>query len=82
MSFVTSSNTVGLGARFNVSKKVAIDVSYFKTLYKHYRVDYEDYNSLGQRFGALAGDPSLRIAGYNDFYRTNDVFGVGVSVKF
>lgn len=82
MSFVTNSNSIGLGARFNVSKKVAIDVAYFKTLYKHYRVDYDDYNGVGQSFGALAGNPDLKIAGYNDFYRTNDVFGIGVNVQF
>ena len=82
MSFVTNSNSIGLGARFNVSKMVAIDVAYFKTLYKHYRVDYEDYNNLGTQFGALAGQPGLQIPGYNEFYRTNDVIGVGVNVKF
>ena len=75
MSFVTNSNTVGLGARFNISKQVSLDVSYFKTLYKHYRVDYEDYNNLSKTFGTA-------IPGYNDFYRTNDVFGVGVNVSF
>lgn len=82
MSFVTNSNSIGLGARFNISKVVAIDVAYFKTLYKHYRVDYEDYNGLGARLGQALGTPDLKIPGYNDFYRTNDVFGVGVNVKF
>ena len=82
MSFVTNSNSIGLGARFNVSKIVAIDVAYFKTLYKHYRVDYEDFNGLGARLGQTLGNPGMKIAGYNNFYRTNDVVGVGVNVKF
>ncbi len=44
LSFVTNSNSVGLGARFHVSKKVAIDVSYFKTFYTHYKREQADYN--------------------------------------
>ncbi len=80
MSFVTNSNSFGLGARFKVAKNVAIDVAYFKTLYQHYRVDYADYNNIGARFGALVGNPSMKVAGYNDYYRTNDVFGLGVNI--
>lgn len=44
LSFVTNSNSVGLGARFHVSKRVALDVSYFKTFYSHYRREQADYN--------------------------------------
>ncbi len=44
LSFVTNSNSVGLGARVHVSKRVAIDVSYFKTFYSHYRRTQDDYN--------------------------------------
>ena len=80
MSFVTNSNSFGLGARFKVAKNVAIDVAYFKTLYQHYRVDYADYNNIGARFGALVGNPSMKVAGYNNYYRTNDVFGLGVNI--
>ncbi|MBR3512989.1 MAG: outer membrane protein transport protein [Bacteroidaceae bacterium] len=53
MSFVCSSNSVGLGARFHVSKHVALDVSYFKTLYKHYDRYQTDYNGIKQNFGTL-----------------------------
>lgn len=44
MSFVTNSNSIGLGARIHVSKKVAIDLSYFKTFYSHYKREQADYN--------------------------------------
>ncbi|MBO4801212.1 MAG: outer membrane protein transport protein [Bacteroidaceae bacterium] len=53
MSFVTSSNSVGLGARFHVSKNVALDVSYFKTFYQHYDRYQEDYNDIKSNFGSL-----------------------------
>ena len=124
MSFVCNSNSVGLGARFHVSKKVALDVSYFKTLYKHYDKYQEDYNGIKQNFGGLLTgvkaqvesiaqgivaedmaqginpqtDPRMGIfqqlggameqiaaaptPGHDRLHRTNDVFGVGVSVSF
>ena len=53
MSFVCSSNSVGLGARFHLSKKVALDVSYFKTLYKHYDKSQADYNGIKANFGNI-----------------------------
>jgi hypothetical protein len=44
-------------------------------------VDSEDFNGLGARLGQAWGNPGMKIAGYNDFFRTNDVVGVGVNVK-
>ncbi|MCR5820379.1 MAG: hypothetical protein K6F94_05475 [Bacteroidaceae bacterium] len=46
MSFVTNSNSVGVGARIHVSKKIALDISYFKTLYSHYKREQADYNHV------------------------------------
>ena len=46
MSFVTNSNSIGLGARIHVSKKVALDISYFKTIYSHYKREQADYNDV------------------------------------
>ena len=126
MSFVTNSNSVGIGARFHVSKKVALDVSYFKTFYSHYKREQADYNyvktglvqkvtamqeqmaaavpqlqaaaqagsteaiaqlqALQQKSALLApamqGLGALNTAGSDNFTRTNDVFGVAVSVSF
>ena len=124
MSFVCNSNSVGLGARFHISKKVALDVSYFKTLYKHYNKSQADYNGIKANFGGLltgvktqveavaqeivaedikAGinpqeDPRMAVfsqlngatetiaaaqtPGHDRMHRTNDVFGMGVSVSF
>lgn len=55
MSFVTNSNSVGLGARIHVSKKVAIDVSYFKTFYSHYEKSQADYNNVKTNFSGAMG---------------------------
>ena len=62
MSFVTNSNSVGLGARIHVSKKVALDVSYFKTIYNHYDKHHEDYNGVKANFGALLGNLKTNVA--------------------
>lgn len=55
MSFVTNSNSIGLGARFHVGKRVAIDVSYFKTLYHHYEKHQTDYNNIKSNFANVLG---------------------------
>ena len=53
MSFVTNSNSFGLGARFRLTKRVKLDVSYFKTLYKSYDKYQADYNNISANFGGL-----------------------------
>ena len=63
MSFVCSSNSVGLGARFHLSKKVALDVSYFKTLYKHYDKHQTDYNGIKGNFGNLLTGVKAQVEG-------------------
>lgn len=50
MSFVTNSNSVGLGAAFRVKKGVKLNVAYFKTFYKHYRKNMSDYCDLREGF--------------------------------
>ena len=61
MSFVTSSNSVGLGARFQMFKKVALNVAYFHTFYKHYERQQKDYNHLATNFGAQLGAMGQKI---------------------
>lgn len=63
MSFVTNSNSIGLGARFHITKRVALDVSYFKTLYHHYDKHHDDYNNVSQNFGTLLGRVAENVAG-------------------
>ncbi len=55
MSFVCNSNSYGLGVRLHLNKSVALDVSYFKTVYHHYNKYQEDYNGVNANFGALIG---------------------------
>ena len=52
MSFVTNSNSVGVGARFQLRKKVALNIAYFKTFYKHYSRSAEDFYDLKQTFAS------------------------------
>lgn len=132
MSFVTNSNSVGFGARFQLRKKVAINVAYFKTIYKHYKREMADYDDLKGKFGAqltpltaqltqgmqacqgiiqnpaateeqkaaamqqlgilqgeagaltkiAGGLAGFSTAGYDNFHRTNDVFGLGLEIAF
>lgn len=59
ISFVNDSYSFGLGGKVNVSKKVAVNFAYFKTIYKSYKKKMSDYNGLkatiGGQVGALAG---------------------------
>lgn len=132
MSFVTSSNSIGVGARFQLRKKIALNIAYFKTIYKHYQKEMADYNGIKEKFGdmltplstqllegktqletalqsstlseneriayqsrlttitkeigaaqAIAnGLTNVNTAGYDNFHRTNDVFGVGLEIDF
>lgn len=132
MSFVTNSNSVGLGAAFRLKERVKLNVAYFKTFYQHYRKDMADYCDMKQKFngmlqpmagqlqagitqcqailtnpgsteveravateklqtyqheaGALTqiatGLGNYSTAGYDNFHRTNDVFGVGLEIDF
>lgn len=63
MSFVCSSNSIGLGARFHLSKKVSLDVSYFKTLYKHYDKYQADYNNIKSNLGGLLTQVGGQVVG-------------------
>ncbi len=52
MSFVTNSNSVGLGARFQLRKKVALNIAYFKTFYKRYERKQTDFYGLNEKYAA------------------------------
>ena len=53
LSFVTNSNSLGLGARFQLRKKVALNVAYFKTFYKHYERKHDDFYQLKGTFSSM-----------------------------
>lgn len=55
MSFVTNSNSVGIGARFQLKKKVALNLAYFKTFYRHYDKHMDDYDGIKGKFEAMVG---------------------------
>ena len=61
MSFVTNSNSVGLGARLKVSPRVALNVSYFKTFYSHYKREMADYNDIKQTMGGMVTPLSQQL---------------------
>ena len=53
MSFVTNSNSLGVGARFQLRKKVALNIAYFKTFYKHYERKHDDFYQIKGTFGKM-----------------------------
>lgn len=53
MSFVTNSNSLGIGARFQLRKKVALNIAYFKTFYKHYERQHPDFYKVKGTFVAM-----------------------------
>lgn len=132
MSFVTNSNSVGIGAAFRLKERVKLNVAYFKTFYKHYEKRQADYAGLAatftgmltpmagqlqtaaaqlagilqnpnataaeklvaqQQLGIIQGESQAlgqvaeglkgyNTSGYDNFHRTNDVFGIGLEVDF
>lgn len=68
MSFVVNSWSFGLGAKYQINDKVAVQAAYFQTNYGHYKTDVV----LDERANPVT----------NDFTRTNKVVGVGVDFKF
>lgn len=67
-SFVVSSNSVGFGAKVNLSSKMSLNVAYFHTFYKHKTTS--------------EADAVTRQAYTADYTRNNDVLGVGLDIDF
>ncbi len=63
-SYVVSSNSVGGGVCIHLSEKMALNVAYFTTLYKHKKAETE---AAGGTYKA-------------DYTRTNHVWGVGLNI--
>ena len=70
MSYVLSSNSIGFGAGFQITKNTKLNVAYMYTWYKSLDKAYT------QEFGA--GDAKITADCTDHFERTNKVFGVGV----
>ena len=69
-SFVVSSNSVAIGGVVHLSKKMDLNVAYFHTFYEHKKTNEEV--SLG----------TTKINYGSDYTRNNNVFGVGLDIKF
>lgn len=72
MSFVTSSYSVGFGAKFKISKKASVNIAYFWTNYEHFDKSYDQTYKLGSA--------ELKAANTDRFYRTNRVLGAGIDI--
>ena len=67
-SFVVSSNSAGLGACLHITKKMSLNVAYFRTFYNHKKT--------------AETVEATKCTYTSDYTRTNDVFGVGLDIKF
>lgn len=70
MSFVTSSYSLGFGAKVKVAKNMKVNVAYFWTNYEHFNKEYTTQ---------LMG---IEVKNTDRFHRTNKVLGVGLDVDF
>ncbi|MBR1446645.1 MAG: outer membrane beta-barrel protein [Alloprevotella sp.] len=55
VSFITSSYSLGLGAKYKINKRIAINASYFKTFYYSTRKTQADYNGIGNTLQNIVG---------------------------
>lgn len=74
MSFVTSSNSFGFGAKVKVAKNASINIAYFFTNYEHKDKSYKATTALGSQ--------PIELQYTDDFTRTNKVLGVGLDIDF
>ena len=73
ISFVTSSVSYGIGAKFKIMKNASLNVGYFLTDYEHFKKD--------TKLSMNASNP-VEVNVSEDFTRTNKVFGVGLDIDF
>lgn len=66
-SFVTSSNSLGVGVQVNITPKTRLNAAYFHTFYKHKQTN----ESVAQGVSYAA-----------DYTRNNNVFGLGLDIDF
>ena len=64
---MVSSNSVGLGTKIQLSDKMALNVAYFHTFYKHKKTT----EKVSEQLNYTA-----------DYTRNNDVFGIGLDIDF
>ena len=69
LSFTTSSNNMGFGARVRLTSKLNLDLGYMKTFYEDRTVETKDYLAPG-------------LTKTDNYSRTNRVFGIGVNFEF
>ncbi len=69
ISFVTSSNNMGLGARVRLTSKLNLDLGYMKTFYEDRTVETPNYLAPG-------------LNKTDTYSRTNRVFGIGINFDF
>lgn len=74
MTFVTSSYSVGFGAKFRISKNACVNIAYFFT-------DYENFDKEYDSEVTLAGQ-SIPVHNTDRFTRTNKVLGAGIDFTF
>lgn len=70
-SFVTSSNSVGLGGVWHFNKKMSFTVAYFHTFYQHKKTSEKVQ---------LTAEESTNYS--SDYTRNNNVFAVGLDINF
>lgn len=70
-SFVTSSNSVGLGGVWHFNKKMSFTVAYFHTFYQHKKTSEKVQ---------LTAEKSINYS--SDYTRNNNVFAVGLDINF
>ena len=89
ISFVTNSNSVGIGLNYRFSDRLSIDLSYFQTFYNTYDTHTDDFNGVSSMITSLVGAETATqlvssgvLKGSNHYWRTNRVIGIGVTLDF
>lgn len=89
LSFTTNSNSIGAGVKWQINKTLAVEAAYFHTFYSTYEKTSNNYNNASNIVALAAGADAAnaliesgKLAGKDEFTRSNRVFGLGVTLDF
>ena len=89
LTFNVDSYSLGLGVGYHLNDRIKINAGYFHSFYENYLKDTRDYNGVSRILAAVKNEEFAhdlvavgRLRGADLFTRRNNVFGLGVELKF
>ena len=82
MSFVTNSTSVGLGVGIHLTEKMNLNVAYFKTFYRSYTKNMDDYNNLKTNLTTMMQKVAGGVLSEKEKVALQNISGVMSQIEF